>query len=157
MTNRRDFYLCYARPHMKGPHLLSAGVVVVRWLDNTPHYLLLRAFNFWDFPKGLVEVGEDPFAAAQREVAEESGLTELDFRWGTQFRETPPYGPNKIARYYLAAAPRGEVYLPISAELGKPEHDEFRWLDYPQAHAVVSMRVRVILDWARAFVEPQAP
>jgi len=126
-------------------------------LDNTPHYLLLRAFNFWDFPKGLVEDDEDPFAAAQREVAEESGLTELDFRWGTEFRETPPYGPNKIARYYLAAAPRGEVYLPVSAELGKPEHDEFRWLDYTPAHAIVSVRVQSILDWARTIVEARLP
>ena len=123
-------------------------------LDNAPHYLLLRAFNYWDFPKGMVENGEDPFAAAQREVAEESGLTELDFRWGMEFRETPPYGPNKIARYYLAAAPHGEVYLPVSAELGKPEHDEFRWLDYAQAQGMVSVRVRAVLDWAQAIVEP---
>ena len=140
---------------MEKPPLLSAGVVVIRMLDNTPHYLLLRAFNFWDFPKGLVEAGEDPFAAAQREVAEESGLTGLDFRWGMEFRETPPYGPNKIARYYLAAAPLGEVYLPVSAELGKPEHDEFRWLDYVHARTLVSMRVQPILDWARGMIEPQ--
>lgn len=139
---------------MSKPYLLSAGVVVVRMLDNTPHYLLLRAFNYWDFPKGMVEDGEDPFAAAQREVTEESGLTELDFRWGMEFRETPPYGPNKIARYYLAAAPHGEVYLPVSPELGKPEHDEFRWLDSAQAQAMVSVRVRAVLDWAHAIVEP---
>ena len=148
------FCLCYARPRMGNPSLLSAGVVVVRMLGNTPHYLLLRAFNFWDFPKGLVETGEDPLAAAQREVAEESGLTGLDFCWGKEFRETPPYGPNKIARYYLAAAPHGEVYLPVSPELGKPEHDEFQWLDYPQAHAIVSVRVRAILNWARDIIEP---
>ena len=122
-------------------------------LDNAPHYLLLRAFNYWDFPKGMVENGEDPFAAAQREVAEESGLTELDFRWGMEFRETPPYGPNKVARYHLAAAPHGEVYLPVSPELGKPEHDEFRWLDYAQAQTMVSVRVRAVLDWAHAIVE----
>lgn len=141
---------------MEKPHLLSAGVVVVRSLDNTPHYLLLRAFNFWDFPKGLVEAGEDPFAAAQREVAEESGLTELEFRWGDDFRETPRYGPNKIARYYLAAAPRGEVYLPISAELGKPEHDEFRWVDYALGRSMVSVRVQPIFDWAHDIIAPDS-
>lgn len=140
---------------MSRPHLLSAGIIIVRMLHNTPHYLLLRAFNFWDFPKGLVEDGEEPLAAAQREVAEESGLTDLDFRWGTDYRETPPYGPNKIARYYLAAAPQGEVYLPVSAELGKPEHDEFRWLDYAHARSMVSMRVQPILDWAHKIIEPQ--
>lgn len=139
---------------MHRPHLLSAGVIIVRKQGDTWHYLLLRAFNFWDFPKGMVEAGEDPFAAAQREVAEESGLTGLDFRWGMDFRETPPYAANKIARYYLATAPHGEVYLPVNPELGKPEHDEFRWLDYTQARSLVSVRVQPILDWAHKIIEP---
>ena len=41
--------------------------------------LLLRAYRNWDLPKGLVEPGEQPFAAACREVEEETGITDLDF------------------------------------------------------------------------------
>jgi bis(5'-nucleosidyl)-tetraphosphatase len=61
---------------------LSAGVIVVRKHADGYRYLLLRAFRYWDFPKGLVEAGEDPLASAVREVAEETTLTDLKFRWG---------------------------------------------------------------------------
>ena len=49
--------------------ILSAGVVVVRREGDVWHYLLLRAYNYWDFPKGIVDAGEDPREAACREVA----------------------------------------------------------------------------------------
>ena len=69
---------------------LSAGVVVVRETADGPRYLLLRAYRHWDFPKGMVEAGEEPLAAARREVAEETGIATLDFAWGEVFRETAP-------------------------------------------------------------------
>jgi bis(5'-nucleosidyl)-tetraphosphatase len=135
---------------------LSAGVVVVRFGRDGPEYLLLRAYSNWDFPKGMVEADETPFAAARREVAEETTLTALDFRWGDAHVETEPYGRGKVARYYLAATDEdAAVSLPVSAELGKPEHDEFRWLHYDAARALVSPRVRAVLEWAHAIVSRQ--
>ncbi len=53
--------------------ILSAGVVVVRQFDDGWRVLLLRAYNYWDFPKGIVEPGEDPLTTARREVREETG------------------------------------------------------------------------------------
>ena len=50
----------------------SAGVVVVHLGGAAVQYLLLRAYKNWDFPKGLVEPGEQPFDAAVREVKEEA-------------------------------------------------------------------------------------
>jgi bis(5'-nucleosidyl)-tetraphosphatase len=82
-------------------------------------------------------------------VEEETGLTHLDFRWGHVYQETEPYGSkNKIARYYIAASKTGEAHLPVSAELGRPEHDEFRWMSYDAAKELLVPRVRAILDWA---------
>jgi 8-oxo-dGTP pyrophosphatase MutT (NUDIX family) len=131
---------------------LSAGVIVIRFFDGIPHYLLLRIYNFWDFPKGLVDQGEEPLTAARREVAEEAGLTELVFRWGEAFGQTPPYRSGKIARYYVAEAPHGEPYLPVSPELGRPEHHEFGWYSHREARALVADRVKPILDWAQRLV-----
>lgn len=131
---------------------LSAGVVVVRQTQDTWMYLLLRAYDYWDFPKGIVEPGEDPLTAAIRETEEETTLTRLDFRWGHAFIETEPYGKNKVARYYVAESKEGEVNLPISAELGHPEHDEYRWLEYDSARLLLVPRVQTVLDWAAGLV-----
>ena len=91
-------------------------------------------------------------AARIRETEEETTLTDLDFRWGRAYIETEPYGKNKIARYYLAESKTGEVSLPVSAELGHPEHDEFCWLDYASAQSLLVPRVRAILDWAEKIL-----
>ena len=132
---------------------LSAGVVIVRHINGEWHYLLLRAYQYWDFPKGLVEEGEDPLAAARREVEEETTLNALQFQWGQQFRETPPYGLHKkVARYYLAESPQGDVDLPVSPELGRPEHEEFRWATQAQAEKLLSPRVQPVLQWAATLL-----
>jgi bis(5'-nucleosidyl)-tetraphosphatase len=135
---------------------LSAGVVVVRRHDEGWRFLLLRAFRYWDFPKGTVEPGEDPLAAAIREVAEESALADLVFRWGERFRDTEPYSHGKVARYFIAESPGGEVHLPVNPALGRAEHDEFRWLDYAAAHALLVPRVQRVLDWAQRIVAGRA-
>jgi bis(5'-nucleosidyl)-tetraphosphatase len=137
---------------MNSQPTLSAGVVVVRRSAGQWRYLLLRAGSYWDFPKGMVEPGEDPLAAAIRETEEETTLTGLDFRWGRAYIETEPYGKNKIARYYLAESKTGEVNLPVSAELGHPEHDEYLWLDYEAARLLLVLRVQAVLDWARKII-----
>ena len=67
-------------------------------------------------------------------------------RWGYEFRETPPYRAGKVARYYLVESRLGDVALPISEELGRPEHDEFRWVGYQGARASLAERVRPILE-----------
>jgi bis(5'-nucleosidyl)-tetraphosphatase len=133
---------------MKQP-VLSAGVVVVRRVDDGWRVLLLRVYNYWDCPKGEVEPGEDPLAAAKREVLEETGIGDLDFRWGGEFVETPPYSRNKVARYYLAETATAAVKLPVNPELGAPEHHEFRWLDFDSAVKLSVPRIAAVLGWAR--------
>ena len=127
----------------------SAGVVPVRTIDGAPRFLLLRCFRYWDFPKGECAPGEDPLETARREVAEETGLTLLQFPWGQDFVETAPYGRGKVARYYLAAAPAGDVTLLVNPALGQPEHHEFRWVSADDAAALLNDRLRAVLAWAR--------
>jgi bis(5'-nucleosidyl)-tetraphosphatase len=135
------------------PAVLAAGAVVVRQFDEGWRVLMLRAYNYWDFPKGIVEPGEDPLTAARREVREETGIDDLEFRWGEEFIETEPYSKNKVARYYLAASPGAMVKLPVSAELGRPEHHEFRWLDPAAARKLVVPRLAAVLDWVEGRLD----
>jgi len=127
---------------------LSAGVVVVRREGDDWLYLLLRAFNHWDFPKGMVEEGEEPLAAAIREVREESTIEDLDFAWGSNSTQTGPYSAGKVARYYLAETRRSDVSLPINPLIGRAEHSEYRWVDFDEALELVSPRVKPVVRWA---------
>jgi 8-oxo-dGTP pyrophosphatase MutT (NUDIX family) len=111
---------------------------------------MLRAYRNWDFPKGVLEPGEEPLAAARREVREETLIDDLQFTWGEEYRETAPYSSNKVARYYIAETPIEHVTLPVSPELGRPEHDESRWLNLAGALALSSPRVAPIVRWAAA-------
>jgi 8-oxo-dGTP pyrophosphatase MutT (NUDIX family) len=131
------------------PHL-SAGVVVVRRSDSDPDwlFLMLRAYRNWDFPKGLVENGEDPLAAARREVTEETMISDLQFGWGETFYETAPYSRNKVARYYVGCTESAEVTLPVQPELGRPEHHECRWVPIEEAVGLASPRIKPVLEWA---------
>lgn len=142
-------------PDLMAPR--SAGVVVLRRFADGWRLLVLRAYRNWDFPKGMVEDEEDMREAARREVLEETSLSDLRFHWGDAYKETLPYAGGKVSRYYLAESPDEPVELPVSAELGRPEHDEFRWVSFDAAEDVLPPRLAIVLDWARAMVEEPAP
>jgi len=131
------------------PPAFSAGVVVVRREAAGWCLLVLRAYRNWDFPKGTVEAGETPLDAAMRETAEEAAISDLVFRWGEVWCETAPYRHGKVARYYLAETRQQAVTLPVSPELGRPEHDEWRWVSPDEAAALLPPRLQPILQWAR--------
>lgn len=114
--------------------------------------LILRAYNNWDFPKGLVEPGEDELAAARREVEEETGLADLEYPFGDEFKETVPYAGRKVARYYLAETDQVELELPVSPELGRPEHHEYRWVSFDEAEDLLPPRLAIVLEWARKTI-----
>lgn len=133
----------------------SAGIVIVRRENDEWRFLLLRAYRNWDFPKGLIDPGEGPLEAAIREAKEEADIDrdDLSFKWGGVHTETPPYGNRKIARYYLAETRRSEITLPVSPELGKPEHDEWRWVTYKKGLNLCAPRLKSVLEWAHVLIE----
>jgi 8-oxo-dGTP pyrophosphatase MutT (NUDIX family) len=133
-------------------HRLSSGVVVVNMAQRKLKYLLLRAYRNWDFPKGLVEAGEEPIDAALREVREETTLDDLSFDWGVDFIETGPYNKGKISRYYIARSKETQVLLPINPELGRPEHHEACWVDFRKALTMVSPRLQPVVHWAHVIL-----
>ncbi len=130
------------------PKILSCGAVVVRDTAEGWLFLLLRAYTHWDFPKGLREHGEEPQAAAVREVREETSLDDLRFPWGEAYFETAPYSRGKVARYYLAQTGRDDVAILPNPDTGCPEHMEYRWCTFGEAMQLAAPRVRTVLDWA---------
>jgi 8-oxo-dGTP pyrophosphatase MutT (NUDIX family) len=135
------------------PSVLSAGVVPIRRIAGGWRVLVLRAYKNWDFPKGRIEPGEDPLDAAKREATEETGLTDLKFSFGETYRETLRYAGGKIARYYLAETRDANVHLPISHELGRPEHHEWRWVSLDQAEDLLPPRLALVLNWVREALD----
>jgi 8-oxo-dGTP pyrophosphatase MutT (NUDIX family) len=131
------------------PRRLAAGVVVFRRTERGVRLLVLRAYKNWDFPKGMVEAGESELDAAKRECAEETGLSDLDFPFGDLHKDTLAYAGGKVARYFLAETEEAAVRLPVSPELGRPEHHEWRWVSFDEAEELLPPRLAIVLDWAR--------
>ena len=127
---------------------MSAGVVIVRIVERKLKFLLLRAYRNWDFPKGMVEPGEEPIDAAMREVREETTLDDISFDWGVDFIETGPYAKGKIARYYIARSKAEHIRLPVNPEIGVPEHHEARWFDAHETLSIVAPRLQPVVRWA---------
>ena len=134
------------------PKPRAAGAVVFRRTNGGVKLLVLRAYKNWDFPKGTVDPGEDQLHAAKREIAEETGLTELEYPFGDEHKETLPYAGNKIARYYIAETDTEAVSLPINPVMRRPEHDEWRWVSLEAARALAPARLQGVVDWAAGIL-----
>ena len=101
--------------------------------------VLVRSRNnqSWLFPKGHVEEGEDDEAAARREIAEEAGLSNLEFVGDLgeyrrpRFTLTGKPPEEKIIKMFLFATPRGTV-LASSLEI-----EEARWFPFRELSIVL--------------------
>jgi len=138
--------------HVDLPEKLSCGAVLLRSTEAGWLVLMLRAYRNWDFPKGLREQGESPLQAARREVAEETGIRDVDLAWGDRYLESGPYSRGKVARYYLMETTTERVTMGVSPLLGRPEHHEYRWVTFDQAYDLSAPRVRLVVQWARQIV-----
>lgn len=103
-------YRTVVREYVRHP-----GAVAVIALDDDDRVLLLRQYRhpagaeLWEPPAGLLDVpGEDPVAAARRELAEEADLTATHW-WVLTDYLTTPGGSDEALRVYLA---RGLAEVP---------------------------------------------
>jgi len=131
----------------------SAGGVVFRVESGAPLFLLIRdSYENWGFPKGHIEGSERPEEAACREVAEETGLSELTVRgsidiidWYFRFRGRLIH---KHCHFFLMET-RESTTSPQRAE----GITACRWIRYEEAVSLVSYaNARAVLRRAREMV-----
>jgi 8-oxo-dGTP pyrophosphatase MutT (NUDIX family) len=140
-------------PERRATEEVSAGGIVFRRSARGVRFLLIRdSYQNWGFPKGHVEAGESPDAAAVREVEEETGLHGLSLRapvevidWHFRFRGRLVH---KICHFYLIEAARGEA-----RPLRKEGITACKWLDFDEAALLVSYgNARDVLARANALL-----
>jgi len=131
----------------------SSGAVVFHRGEQIEYLLLLS--NFWGFPKGHIEAGENEREAALREIREETGL-EVTLVKG--FRAVDEYWyqrqgarVRKQAIFFLAAATHRASKISW-------EHLALVWLPFDQAMERVKYEnLREILTMAQAFLVKHQP
>jgi 8-oxo-dGTP pyrophosphatase MutT (NUDIX family) len=136
----------------------SAGGIVFRKEGADHLYLLIRdSYRNWGFPKGHLEAGELPDAAALREVTEETGLTRLALHsavetidWHFRFRGRLIH---KVCHFYLMESADART---------KPQRAEgitaCRWARYADASRLLSYaNAREVLAHAHELLIAGAP
>lgn len=130
---RRDTVDLGAAGEVRREYLDHPGAVIVVALREgaaDDEVLLIKQYRHpvgvteWELPAGLLDVaGEDPWVAAQRELAEEADLTAQTWHVLADYYASPG-GMDEALRIYLARGladvPEGERHSPEGEELGMP-------------------------------------
>lgn len=133
------------RPKQRGKPVRyeqSAGFILFRQTPAGRVYLLLDYGKHWDYPKGHLEKNETQWQAAVRELAEETGITDVhrvaDFcrRMEYRFVSSRKGAVHKRVTYFIGRTQTQDVTV-------SEEHVGFAWLEYSQAMA------RLTFDSAR--------
>jgi ADP-ribose pyrophosphatase len=100
------------------------GSVVILALDergSEPRVLLIRQYRYaadqelWELPAGRIDEGEEPLAAAQRELAEETGYTASEWKPALLYYASPGFLDETMSLFAARGLRKGKA---------SPEDDE---------------------------------
>ncbi|MSS85361.1 NUDIX hydrolase [Actinomycetaceae bacterium WB03_NA08] len=142
---------------------VSAGGVCVRIDEGIAYVAVIARRNRsgsieWCLPKGHIEAGETAIAAAEREVAEEAGVTGRAIRHLCSIDywfSSPRTRIHKTVHHYLLEYLHGEV----TAELD-PDHEaeDAAWIPLKEArHILAYPNERRVIETALSLLYPEVP
>jgi len=109
----------------------SSGFILFKDNGERKYLLLNHGKDYWNFPKGKLESGEDHMDAAKRELNEEAGIENIQIIEG--FEDSFEYSFHvqeglikKVVKMYLAKYLDGDIKL-------SHEHEGFKWFDFENA------------------------
>lgn len=135
-------------------HPGGAGTVA---LNTAGEVCLIRQFRYaaenwlWEIPAGRIELHEDPQQTAQRELAEEGGVTARDWHELTSFYPSPGICDERI-HLFLA-----RDLSSVGTAHERLEYIEIHWVPMPQAldwchrGEIVDAKTQLALFHARNF------
>ena len=111
---------------------MEKGIIVHSLIMNRGKILILKRAkeedplkNYWDFPGGTLEDGEQPILGARREAREETGLALNDLQLFCCVSNL-----NALKnKQFITLIFLGEMDVdPEDIKLNRHEHNEFRWI-----------------------------
>lgn len=140
------------------PFEQSAGFLVFRKEADKIFYLLLHypagsraSKDFWEFPKGHIEKGEDALITAKRELEEETQIKDLRIiesfkEWIKYFFVADGKKIFKVVTFFLGETSQKNIEI-------SREHIGFAWVEFSQACEMVSFaNSKKILKKANDFL-----
>lgn len=115
-------------------HSGSVVVLAIDRSDGEPRILLVRQYRYpadayiWELPAGRIDEGENPLAAAKRELIEETGYRAKKWKKAMTFYSSPGFLDEQMWLYLAEDLEAGEA---------QPEADEFITLRFVSASSVL--------------------
>jgi len=143
-------------------HSGSVVIMAVEESRGEPRVLLARQYRhaaqdyLWELPAGRIDAGEQPLAAAKRELLEETGYTAARWKRALFFYDSPGFLDETMAIYLATGLKRGRA---------RPEEDEvIRKRLFPLSQAVRMIARDAIRDgktiagvlWLKVFGLPSS-
>lgn len=133
----------------------SCGVIVMRAQPQLS-FLLLQKPTRYDLPKGHVEIGEDEWGCALRELFEETGIEASFLNLDKTFRFTTTY-LSSSQRYGGATVEKTVViffgWLKQDVKIKLSEHDSYTWVVWNPPHTIQKKTIDPLLEYLEQYLQ----